>query len=264
MKILSAKDVYTGSKPRSSQKTSKPRSKGGTNMAKGKSSGKKDHINTFLILGGLGALYLLTSKTSEATPPGPGGSETIYKEKETIYQPGKDTQTYLERIINSTIVNPAAQIVSGVAEIPGQVVIGIPKKMITDSEQRTSTEVFGDVRRENVSAFWATAPPGSSFKKAINYQEFIQEQPLLFRAAAGTGNIITGQEAARYGSYAAEETKKGFIAAGRDPVQYSQRFTELTPTAQTFVGLGQAITVPFGGGGATGWGASFGKWLFGR
>lgn len=229
-------------------------------MAKGK--GKKDYTNTLLIVGGFAALYFLTKPVDGSAPTIPG-KDTFIKETNTTL-PGQNTTTWLKEIIDNTIVNPVAQVGTGLAEVPGQVVIGVPKKMITKSEERTSTEVFGDVGRTNVSTFLATEKPGTVFTGPITYKKFIQEQPILFRAAAGTGNIITGQEAARYGAYSALQTKKGIAASGRDPAEYEQRFAGRIPLEQTFIGLGQALTVPFGGGGAVGWGSSFGKWLYGR
>lgn len=213
-----------------------------------------------LLGGGLLGLYLITRPIASGDTgaggsggtgipawvpfavPGPGSSET--KKETTIFR----------EFTKEFVANPIEQIVTGVA----RGVTDIPKDIAEASEERTSEEVFRGETKKDVSTF--LAPRGTRFTN-VTYPEFIEQQPLVFRAAATTGNLITGQGAAKYGAYVAEETKKGQAIAGVDPEAFAQRFASKPAWQQTLIGLGQAATVPFGGGGAAGWGAQIrSKW----
>lgn len=215
-----------------------------------------------LVGGGALALYLLTrSGAAGGGGEGPAGGEG--PPGESIFQQGADTIT---KAITSTMTGVVEAVTGGVAGvavagagIPGQVVFGVPKKMIEISEEQVSTDVFGGQKRTGVSAFMATAPPGSIFTQPVTYKEFIAEQPLAFRVAAGTGNIIGATYPAQYGAYMAEETKKGMALGGVSPEETAARFAQLPWWQQIPVTVGQMFTVPLGGGGAMGWGAQQAK-----
>ncbi len=186
----------------------------------------------------LGAIYLLTRK--------PASGDSTYKE------------SIIERItsgIGNAASDAGASVVQGAGNIAGETVIGSTKKAVMSSESKTSSVTFSDQPRSNVSAWFATGGEGKVFSQPVTYKEFIQEQPLAIRIPAAAGNIITADYASQYGAYAAAETKKGQAAAGIPAGQYEERFSKLNPFAQGFVALGQALTVPFGGGGASGWAA---------
>lgn len=206
-----------------------------------------------LTYGGVGlvavvALYLLTRRSDAAGGgggDGGGGGGSIFD---------VTRESILQRITDQ-ISTGTSQIITGVAEVPGTLVIDVPKKMVLSSEERTSNVIFGGVAKENVPGFWATGGGGKVFAQPVTYQQFIQEQPIALRVAAAAGNIITGGAAAEYGKYAGEETKKAVVATGRSGTQWDIDYSKLNPLAQTFVALGNVLTVPFGGGGASGWGA---------
>ncbi len=217
--------------------------------------------------GGLLGLYLITRPAAAGAGPSEGinifGQAGQAGEAGAPGAPGVPGQSILQTI-TETITKTAAETTVGVLEVPGAIVFGIPKKIVETSEEQVSQQVFGGATKKDVSAFMATAPPGSVFVQPITYAQFMAEQPIAFRAAATTGNILTGTYAAQYGAYVAEETKKGQIAAGRRPGEFEQRFNIFATGAtgpgqawggQALIGLGQALTVPFGGGGAAGWGA---------
>lgn len=215
-----------------------------------------------LVGGGLLGLYLITRPgkgggdgQGPVGPSGPGG------------EPGKSIlQGWTDAVTKSI-----AGTVIGVAEVPGAIVFGLPKKIVETSEEQTSQQIFGGEKRTGVSAFMATEPAGSVFTQPITYSQFMEQQPIVFRAAATTGNILTGQVASQYGAYVAEETKKGQAIAGRPPGEFAERFAAYPKTVadrpgagwmgQSLIGLGQALTVPFGGGGAAGWGAAVSNWF---
>lgn len=241
-------------------------------MAKKRSrSGTKESgTNTALLVGGgLLGLYLITR------PGAAQDSTTIIPTKETIYDTTKET-IYKEggpsilKTWTTEITKTIAGTAVGIAEVPGGIVFGLPEAIVKASEESTSQQVFGGAPRTGVSAFMATESPGSTFKKAVTYPEFMAQQPPVFRAAATAGNILTGNVAAGWGAYTAEETKKGQKAAGMPEGQFEERFAAL-PTqtrgpiapwgGQALVGLGQFLTVPLGGGGAAGWGASIAGWM---
>lgn len=230
-------------------------------MAKGK--GKKDHTNTYLLVGGLGVLYLITRPGTASGSSGGGstpGTDTFTNTTTTL--PGTNTTRTILQTVTDSISGGAASTVSGVAAVPYDLTVGTAKKMITNSEQATSDQVFGGQTRTGVSAFLATTKKGQVFTNPVTYKEFIQEQPLAFRAAAGAGNLVTNQDAARYGAYMAGETKKGIAIAGPEKVaSFQDRWANAGAGTQALVGLGQAVTVPFGGGGAVGWGSQLGAWL---
>lgn len=236
-----------------------------TQKKKGMSTGE----TVLLVGGGLLGLYLLTTP-GQASGGANGGTTNplapitnLFSQPGTPGTPGQPGQagapgqSILQQLTGG-LTGGLAQTVSGVAAVPGEIVIGTPKKMITMSEQQTSEQVFGGQTRTNVPAFLATAPKGSVFQQPVTYQQFIQEQPIAFRAAAATGNIITGQQAAQYGAYVATETKKGQAVAGGPAAvtQFEQRYAAAPAWQQSLVAFGQALTVPFGGGGAAGWGKS--------
>lgn len=217
---------------------------------KQKSKGiSKGTSNAILIGGGLLGIYLIT-RPGKATE---GGGPTINILGGEKGEPGTSGQSILQRSVEY-ITTSGGQAAYQIGTVPGAIAIGIPKKALLESERITSEEVFGGETKKGVSTFLATAPPGSTFGP-VTYQQFIEQQPLAFRGAADVGNILTAQTAAQYGKYAAEETKKGQIIAGRSEGEYAARFAQLPAWQQALVGLGQAVTVPFGGGGASGWGA---------
>jgi hypothetical protein len=195
-------------------------------------------------------LYLLTRKEGGETTVIPGATNT-YKE------------SILEKIgsgMGNAASDMGSNIIQSAGNAVGETVIGIPKKVVESSEKKTSDTTFGGQARTNVPAFFATGGERKVFTQPVTYQQFIQEQPLALRGASAAGNIITADYASKYGAYAAEETKKA--AAVTEGVESMQkRYSQLTPMQQAFVGLGQAVTVPFGGGGAYGWGAATKKEL---
>lgn len=135
-------------------------------------------------------------------------------------------------------------------------VVGAPAEIITNIIETTV-----DKTQDKTTALFDKGVPGSGkkylddSKKAVSYSEYMREKPIVYQGAAALGNIITGHKAAEYGKYAAEQTKK---YAGPD---VEKRFGELEPGGKFLVGLGQAITVPFYPGGATGAGADTKRWL---
>jgi hypothetical protein len=187
----------------------------------------------------LGAIYLLTRKS----------------------QSGASLIDGLTSGLGNVASDAGSGIIQGAGNIAGETVIGTSKKLVTSSESKTSSTTFSDQPRSNVSAWFATGGEGKVFSQPVIYKEFIQEQPLAVRVPVAAGNIITADYASQYGAYAAAETKKGQAAAGIPAGQYEERFSKENPFSQTLIGLGQALTVPFGGGGASGWGAGFSKKL---
>lgn len=224
-----------------------------------------------LLIGGAAlGLYLITRPSAAGIVPSvPGGMTNIFGGTGEQGPQGPPGQSILQTV-TETITKTVAGTAVGVAEAPGAIIFGLPKKIVETSEEQVSQQVFGGQTKKGVSAFMATAPPGSVFKEPVTYTQFMEAQPIAFRAAATGGNILTGTYAAQYGSYVAEETKKGQAMAGIPAGQFEQRFAELPTKArgpigtwggQALVGLGQALTVPFGGGGAAGWGAAIAtKW----
>ena len=196
----------------------------------------------------LGAIYLLTRKPAG---DGAGGTNT-YKE------------SIIEKIgsgVGNIGSDAGSGIVLGAGNFVGEAGIGTVKKVVENSESKTSSQTFGNQPRTDVPGWFATGGEGKVFSQPVTYKEFIQEQPIAVRVPVSVGNLITADYASQYGSYAAAETKKGQAAAGIPAGQYEERFSKLDPISQTFVGLGQALTIPFGGGGASGWGAGFSKKL---
>lgn len=237
---------------------------------KGSRSSKKGISGQTALLagGGLLGLYLITRPGAAAAVP----TINIFGqpgEPGAPGAPGVPGQSILQTWTNE-ITKTVAETTVGVLEVPGAFVTGFPKKIVEVSEEQVSKQVFGGATKKDVSAFMATAPPGSVFAQPVTYTQFMEAQPIAFRAAAAAGNILTGTGAAQYGAYVAEETKKGQAAAGIPAGQFEQRYAAM-PTkvrgpigtwgGQALVGLGQALTVPFGGGGAAGWGAAIAtKW----
>jgi len=194
----------------------------------------------------LGAIYLLTRK-----PAGEGSTNNnTYKE------------SFFERLgsgLGGVASDAGASGGQGAGNFIGEAVIGTSKKIVLSSESKTSSETFGNQPRTGVPAWFATGGEGKVFSQPVKYKEFIDQQPIAIRIPAAAGNIITADYASQYGAYAAAETKKGQAAAGIPAGQYEERFSKLNPFAQGFVALGQALTVPFGGGGASGLGAGLTK-----
>lgn len=237
---------------------------------------KKDNTGTYVIVGGaLLGLYLITQPGSGGGGGDGGGTPdpTIIPGKDTII-PGKDTTTYLEKVINNWITTPVAQMGTGLAEIPYAATVGAAKKAITMSEERTSSEVFGNLKKggpgtSGVSTFLDPAGKrGTTYGEALDYNQWIQQQPAGFRAASGISNIVTNQDAARWGQSSAEATKKSIaINQGISENAVSERFNTLAPGQQILVGLGQAISTPFISGGFAGLGSKVepsGSSWFGR
>ncbi len=212
----------------------------------------KDKTGEYAVIGGVGliALYLLTSKSS-GSETGSGTNPNTYKE------------SILERMgsgLGNAISDTGSNVVQSAGNAVGEGVIGIPKKVVQNSEKKTSDTTFAGQARTNVPAFFATGGERKVFTQPVTYQQFMQQQPLALRGAAAAGNVITADYASKYGAYVADETKKAAaITEGVESMQ--KRYSQLTPMQQAFVGLGQAVTVPFGGGGAYGWGAATKKEL---
>lgn len=178
--------------------------------------------------------------------------------RQTGSTPGAPGGTTILREISNGIGGALGTTASGIASVPADIVISGTKKAVSASETRTSQETFGGQTYSNVSAFMATGnKKGDVFANPVTYEQFIQAQPIAFRGAVSAGNIITNNEAANYGGFVASETKKGISAAGRNP----DVFSNLDARQQAFVAFGQAVSVPFGGGGAAAWGAGLRSWM---
>lgn len=140
------------------------------------------------------------------------------------------SETIIEKITDTT-----SEIINNTAGAAGQIIGETAEKTIQTSEESTSKKVFG----------------GGSVG-GQTYPEFMKDKSIITKGSAAAGNIISWDYAGKYGAYAAEETKK--YAPGT-----KGKLTQYKPTQQAFIATGQALTVPFGQGGAAGAGYRFGE-----